>query len=148
MAEQLDLSLQLLCSSQKLERDKGIIELQKYLADPSDATVRRLETEVQKILDDPAATWEQKHGAVTACKLLLQHDSQPCSDDFLHAAKDYSLRLLEDCEFRVRIAAGKFHIFLTHDCLVTPCGVMQRTCNAHWFMRHVFTADALQHVQC
>ena len=108
MADVLENVFQLLCSSQKIERDKGALELQRCLKDaPNNDLCKAVETHAQRLLDELATPWETKHGALTACKILLEDPKHGLSDGFTHACKDYSLRLSEDNEFRVRIAAGE-----------------------------------------
>ena len=99
--------LKLLCSSLKLERDKGLLELQRYLVGRDQTAVEDLENTFSKLLDELATPWETKHGGLSGAKTLLLHDGNPCSDEFAASVKAHALRLLEDGEFRVRIAAGR-----------------------------------------
>ncbi len=98
------LVLEFLCSSQKIERDRGVVELNKLLNTADDAEVKRLEASVQSLLEDATLTWESKHGALMGTKTLLSHEK--CSDEFVLLSKDYALRLLEHNESRVRLSAG------------------------------------------
>ena len=96
--------LTFLCSSQKIERDRGVIELQKLLNVADDAEIRRLESSIQSLLEDGMLPWESKHGALMGTRALLNHEK--CSDDFAHLSKDHALKLLEHSESRVRLSAG------------------------------------------
>ncbi len=96
--------MSLLSSSMKIERDRGVVELQRYLTGADDLAIRGLELEIQRQLDDPTATWEAKHGALMGMKAILQGKS--CSDDFVAVSRQHTLKLLEDAESRVRLAAG------------------------------------------
>ena len=98
--------LTFLCSSQKIERDRGVVELQKLLNVANDEEIRRLESSVQSLLEDGTLPWESKHGALMGTKALLSHEK--CSDDFAHVSKNYALKLLEHSESRVRLSAGEY----------------------------------------
>ena len=93
-----------LCSSLKLERDRGYQDLMKYLESISEENVDTLESDALKLLSNSDATWETKHGGLTIAKALLIDGT--CSDDFVVDMRDEALELLDDGEFRVRIAAG------------------------------------------
>ncbi len=96
--------LSLLCSSQKIERDKGVVELNKVLNTAGDEEVKRLEASLQSLLEDGCLAWESKHGALMGTKTLISHEK--CSDEFALVARDFALRLLEHSESRVRLSAG------------------------------------------
>ena len=97
--------LTFLCSSQKIERDRGLAELYKFLGVAEDEEIRRLESSIQSLLEDGMSPWESKHGALMGAKALLNHEK--CSDDFAHVTKNYALKLLEHSESRVRLSAGE-----------------------------------------
>ena len=98
--------LTLLCSAQKIERDRGVVELQKFIGTAEDVEIRRLESSIQSLLEDGMSPWESKHGALMGTKALLSHEK--CSDEFAQLSKDYALRLLEHSESRVRLSAGEY----------------------------------------
>ena len=120
-----DCGLDLLCSSAKLDRDRGVVELQKHLNETNEDGVRRIEQAVQQLLDNKDASWETKHGALMGVQELLtlglstsqrtatgvtvvrqDGSNVKCSDQFANVAKEYALKLLEDNESRVRLSAG------------------------------------------
>ncbi len=97
--------LEFLCSGQKIERDRGVVELQNLLASGNDEVVRQLEVSIQNLLEDPMLPWESKHGALMGAKALLVDKS--CSDDFAQISRLHCMKLLEHSESRVRLSAGK-----------------------------------------
>lgn len=97
--------LEKLCSKAKLDRDKGLQELQVYLQNADKAGVKLFEERFSAILSDSSAAWECKHGALMGSKSVCQ--TKLCSDDFSSYLIEQALQLADDSEFRVRIAAGK-----------------------------------------
>ena len=101
-----------LCSSGKLERDKGAVELQRFVADDSDkASIRELEKSVLRLLQDDTFPWESRHGGLMAAKVLVFSEQLPdknkhCSEEFPVKLRECAVNLLEDSESRVRLAAG------------------------------------------
>jgi len=101
-----------LCSSAKIDRDKGAVELQRFVADESDkATIRDLEKSVLILLRDESLPWESRHGGLMAAKVLVFSEQLPdknkhCSEEFPVTLRDCAVKLLEDQESRVRLAAG------------------------------------------
>ncbi|KAK3093794.1 hypothetical protein FSP39_020339 [Pinctada imbricata] len=89
----------------KLERDKGYHNLVKVLENLNEQDEDVFESESLKLLSNSESTWETKHGGLMIAKALLIHGT--CSDDFLVDIKDGALKLLDDDEFRVRIASGE-----------------------------------------
>jgi hypothetical protein len=105
--------LELLCNPMKLERDRGVGELQRIL--PTSGKNERLKFEVNLLLQisDSETSWETRHGCLLGSKALIpylnlddEHDA-----DFVHRIKAISEKFLTDIEVRVRIAAGKFLSF-------------------------------------
>ncbi len=101
-----DKVLELLCSSAKIERDRGVVELQRQIDSADPVFVKDLEISIQRILEDPSSPWESKHGGLMGCTALVLHEEKHCSDEFVQKARDYALGLLEDNEQRVRFASG------------------------------------------
>ena len=102
-----DEALKLLCSSAKLDRDRGVVEISKFLKPTNGSEVPGLESLLQGLLCDSQAPWETKHGALMGTKALLLNETHACSDQFSEAANEFGMKLLEDEESRVRLAAGK-----------------------------------------
>ena len=104
--------LELLCSSAKLERDRGVTELEKILlSQVSEESHREVESSIQMLLDDREASWEKKHGALMGCKCVVSHrHSHGINDEFVIIAREHAMRLVEDSESRVRLAAGNMII--------------------------------------
>ncbi|ESO94206.1 hypothetical protein LOTGIDRAFT_232463 [Lottia gigantea] len=100
-----DKVLLLLCSSAKIERDRGCVELEKFLEDKNEEEVKDFEDKLLKILSDASSSWESKHGGLMGSKSILLH--KHCSGSFPDKIRQHSIGLLEDEEFRVRIAAGE-----------------------------------------
>jgi len=130
MAEQTGV-LELLCSSAKIKRDRGAIELHNHLRETDSEGLKQLENSVRLLLQDADAPWERKHGALMGFKELLglgvtDENLLKCSDEFTGVAKECALHMLEDSESRVRLAAGIF--------CVTSCsshGICFNFCYGH-----------------
>ena len=100
--------MDLLLSSKKLDRDKGLEELQhRFQRDGSSnlAEIAGVETSFLSVLQDSQSSWEAKHGALLGAKALSEVESS--SDHFISEMRKYSLQLLIDHEARVRLAAGE-----------------------------------------
>ncbi len=97
-------SLKLLCSSAKIERDRGAEQLKLYLKNSSDESVHLLEKALNDLFLNDGGTWESRHGALMGTRTLLS--CQFCSDAFIEQSTDRALKLLEHDESRVRLAAG------------------------------------------
>ena len=105
MAEEV---LKLLCSTAKLDRDKGVRELEKILEAPEQTTLAWLASEIEIQLKNPQSAWESKHGGLMGAKcLLLSEKYEDENASFAQNALSSSLQLLEDSESRVRLAAGR-----------------------------------------
>ena len=102
MAEEVD---KLLCSKAKLDRDKGVTQLEGLIeAGINEAQLRELENALQQLLGATEAPWETSHGSLMGCSTLISKTG--CTDDFATNCKDSGIRLLEHSESRVRLAAG------------------------------------------
>jgi hypothetical protein len=93
-----------LCSSLKLERDRGYQQLVAHLQGLDEEGIYNLQFDLSKILNDIESTWEAKHGALMGAKAVMENGN--VSDDFEIEIKRKVMDLLDDNEFRVRIAAG------------------------------------------
>ena len=102
--------LNFLFSSAKLERDKGVLELENLLRHGNENIVTTLENEFLKTLESQELKWETKHGCLIGSKVLITQSNCDNSPVFLNDIQNYSLMLLEDGESRVRLAAGKCHV--------------------------------------
>ncbi|KAJ8309492.1 hypothetical protein KUTeg_014366 [Tegillarca granosa] len=94
-----------LCSSVKLERDRGYQKLTDFLKRLDLEGLFQLELEIIKLLDDNDASWETRHGALMGAKAILINGN--ASDDFVVELRVKTVKFLDDAEFRVRIAAGE-----------------------------------------
>lgn len=99
-----DAILKELCSSLKLERDRGYQQLVAHLQGLDEEGIYNLQFDLSKILNDIESTWEAKHGALMGAKAVMENGN--VSDDFEIEIKRKVMDLLDDNEFRVRIAAG------------------------------------------
>ncbi|XP_065058563.1 uncharacterized protein LOC135686289 [Rhopilema esculentum] len=98
----------LLCSHEKLNRDKGYALLQAKLSngDQLDSDLlQKFEETITKELRGDSSQWEVKFGSLEAAKLLVE--SKRIVGDFQEEVKYIALELLTHEEFRVRIAAGE-----------------------------------------
>lgn len=99
----------LLCSNMKLERDKGVVELEKVLPSLNSSERLELQKTLIKILSDSQNSWENKHGSLLGAKSLIPYlnleDDTDCN--FVFIIKQLSQKLLTDIEVRVRLAAGE-----------------------------------------
>ncbi|XP_012562698.2 uncharacterized protein LOC100213644 [Hydra vulgaris] len=103
--------LSLLCSSTKLERDRGSLTLKCSLSKIAEnENGAELCSELQKLVLEFFANysdgnWESLHGHLEVGKLLI--DMKLFSPDFPRELLNYSLIYIEHTEFRVRILAGE-----------------------------------------
>ena len=93
-----------LCSSLKLERDRGFQSFVKHVDSVENEDIAGLERNVTKLLSEEDSSWEKIHGGLMAAKALLTTGKS--TDDFAVDMRSLALKFLEDREFRVRIAAG------------------------------------------
>ncbi|KAK3597150.1 hypothetical protein CHS0354_038078 [Potamilus streckersoni] len=100
----MDNVMSLLCSSVKLERDRGFTDLQNLLINSNDDFIRQCENLFSQMLADTSLKWESKHGALMGAKGVLE---TKYSEDFTLTLRERALHLADDAEFRVRIAAGE-----------------------------------------
>lgn len=102
-----DDAISLLCSNAKLDRDRGVEALTKFIDQTYEAGLVSLENELIRLLIDSESPWETKHGSLMGSKAILMHRIAAPTETFQQSIYEYSLNLLEDDEFRVRIAAGE-----------------------------------------
>ncbi|XP_064622843.1 uncharacterized protein LOC135485045 [Lineus longissimus] len=95
----------LLCSSAKIERDRGLVQLQRVLKDVEVQGLTELEDRIFALLQDDSAPWETTIGALGSAKLVLVHEHS--TEDFAVKILPFAVRLLEDNEYRIRMAAGE-----------------------------------------
>ncbi|XP_013398368.1 uncharacterized protein LOC106164872 [Lingula anatina] len=92
-------------SSKKLERDRGLNELKEHLKSTDEAGISALKETFTGYLKDESSTWEIKHAGLMGSSVLLSLCD--CGEDYGTTMQEEALRLLEDEEFRVRLAAGE-----------------------------------------
>ncbi|KAL0266896.1 UNVERIFIED_CONTAM: hypothetical protein PYX00_009320 [Menopon gallinae] len=99
----------LLCSNMKLDRDKGVAELEKIIPQLDPFSRQRYANKIIELLSDSEGTWEAKHGVLMGSKALIMHlnleDEGDC--DFVLNIKTVAQKLLTHIEDRVRLAAGE-----------------------------------------
>ncbi|XP_077991642.1 uncharacterized protein LOC144445871 [Glandiceps talaboti] len=98
-------TLELLCSTTKLERDRGQLELQRQINDANEGNLQAIEMALISCLQDSSARWEQKQGALMGSKLVVLNEDS--SEEFALTCRLHALHLLNDSEARVRLAAGE-----------------------------------------
>jgi len=99
-----------LCSSAKLDRDRGYQDILRYVHTLDEEGIDKLEQKFVNLLTDSTLNWESKHGALMGAKALLTNGNT--SDDFELDIRGKATELLDDSEFRVRIASGMLYIYL------------------------------------
>lgn len=97
--------LALLHSSKKLDRDKGVGQLQDRISKVSQDEVKTLLVAILTALEDGTSSWEAKQGSLMASKLLLH--SQHLTNDFPVKLRECCISCLGDEEVRVRSEAGE-----------------------------------------
>jgi hypothetical protein len=106
--------LELLCNSMKLERDRGVSELQHMLPTCSEHEKLEFEVNLLLLISDSETSWEVKHGCLLGAKALIPYlnldDDRDA--DFVHRIKAIAEKFLTDIEVRVRMAAGKFVVYM------------------------------------
>ncbi|GAB1608917.1 uncharacterized protein LOC115226077, partial [Argonauta hians] len=105
MSAATEATLRSLCSKAKLERDRAAAELQKIAATLTDAELTELQDRTTALLRHGEVDWETRHGALRAAAVVLC--SKRASPAFVSFVKDNLSPLLDDREFRVRLAAGE-----------------------------------------
>lgn len=100
--------LELLISTSKLDRDKGLKELEKLLLSPSETeNINNIEKELKSHVSKEDCKWEEKHGYLLAIKSLVPMKKIVNDDEFLTRIQIECLNYLQDSEVRVRLAAGQ-----------------------------------------
>ncbi|XP_033114382.1 uncharacterized protein LOC117114802 [Anneissia japonica] len=96
---------ELLCSSKKIERDRGLTELQRIInsAEPDD--IESLEVNFVGLLQSHDSEWETKQGALQGSRMLVANPWS--SENFGSQLKVHVLDLLNHNEARVRLSAGE-----------------------------------------
>ena len=105
-----DSLMKLLCSSAKIERDRGVQEILLFLNETNKDQICMLEQCLNKFLNDKQSPWETKHGSLMGAKVLLKTGN--CSNEFALILKNLALDMLDDGEARVRSASGE-NIYMT-----------------------------------
>ena len=115
----MDEVLKLLCSSAKLDRDRGLEQLRDLIdVKATDCDfIGALCSQILQLLGDSNISWESKHGALTGAKSILLN-VKLLKDHDLYASFHASVLkscfvLLEDDESRVRLAAGATTLWST-----------------------------------
>ncbi|KAG8226262.1 hypothetical protein J437_LFUL004819 [Ladona fulva] len=105
----MDNVLSLLCSSLKLERDKGVAELLKAIGSCSEPERLEFSSSLLQSLSNPESTWETKQGCLLAAKAIIPYLNFEFERDveFAQTIKGIAKKLLTDIEVRVRLAAGE-----------------------------------------
>ncbi|CAN8000002.1 unnamed protein product [Ixodes hexagonus] len=103
-------ALKLLCSSTKLERDRGLQELQRYLASAKTSDIKCLQTTLLGLLDDSKSPWESKLGGLLGIRALVVHlrsAQHPGDKDLSEKIVRICLEHLSHPEVRLRLEAGQ-----------------------------------------
>ncbi|KAK2162572.1 hypothetical protein LSH36_96g05027 [Paralvinella palmiformis] len=97
--------LTLLCSSAKIERDRGVQELLTFIKDANKDDIVALQKSLHDLLSNTDSTWEGKHGALIGTKALLE--SGNFDETFANSLQEFAVLHLDYDESRVRLAAGE-----------------------------------------
>lgn len=95
-----------LCSSAKLDRDRGVQSLSTYATTADESNIHHLVERFLTLLSDNKSKWEFRHGGLSGCKVLLIHSTGVVQNELTQKFQSSALTMLDDSEFRVRIAAG------------------------------------------
>ena len=96
--------LVLLQSKRRLDREKGLQQLQQQVNESKLGEDERRESE-RELVSSLTSSWETKHGGLMAASVLLPGSSP----QFVEKMKGEVPLLLEYDESRVRLAAGVSH---------------------------------------
>ncbi|XP_072032350.1 uncharacterized protein [Amphiura filiformis] len=105
MAHNLEQILVLITADKKLDRDRGLGELNRKINNAEPHEMQAVETALTRFLQDSTASWETHQGALLAAKLVL--GSNLSSDHFAAELRLHALHQLNNNEARVRLAAGE-----------------------------------------
>lgn len=97
-----------LCSSQKLERDNGIVKLDKFLTTCDISDRLTLENILIEFLNNSCNSWETKQGCLTGAKALIPFIDKENEQEhrFSLEIRSIARKCLTDVEVRVRTEAG------------------------------------------
>ena len=95
----------LLTADKKLDRDRGLVELNRHVNDADPREIQAIESALTRFLQDSTAGWETHQGSLLGAKAVL--GSPISSDVFAAELRIHALHQLNDNEARVRLAAGK-----------------------------------------
>ncbi|XP_071785582.1 uncharacterized protein [Asterias amurensis] len=103
----MESTLQLVCGAKKLDRDRGIAELQRLVNDADPPGLERLETALTSLLrsQNSQTSWEKRQGVLLGSKQVVAHEWS--SETFCTQLRLYAIHSLNDEEARVRLAAGE-----------------------------------------
>ena len=100
-----DTIFELLSSQIKLHRDRGLQQMQSSIEQPF--PLDDLEKQIDNKYELESQKWEEKFALSMSRLILLQSSAaNNVSPTFLCRSKEIAITLLEDSEYRVRIAAG------------------------------------------
>ena len=107
-----DGALKLLASTAKIERDRGVLELRRFLNTVGNEEVAGLEDLFLQILGDSTAPWESVQGALMGVAALITHNAVSISEQFVANVQERAIKLLEHKESRIRLSAGNFQVVI------------------------------------
>ncbi len=105
MAQSLEETLVLVTADKKLDRDRGLAELNRKVSNANPNEMQAIETSLARFMQDSTAGWETHQGALLAAKLVVANHLS--SDPFAAELRVHALHELNNTEARVRLAAGK-----------------------------------------
>ncbi|XP_067136446.1 uncharacterized protein [Centruroides vittatus] len=101
----------LLCHSMKLERDRGVNELQKFLFNAKFDELKNLQSCLENMLSKNSDCWQEKLGLLLGIKAYLPYLKKSLEDEstsqFIDKVMNTALDLLTDDEVRVRLESGE-----------------------------------------
>ncbi|GFO50484.1 Arm repeat-containing protein, partial [Plakobranchus ocellatus] len=97
-----------LCSRAKLDRDTGFNDLKTQLHLCNADQINEIQDQILILLKNEDSAWESRHGGLSGARCLFEHDASfDEANSFAFVVIDIAIHLLNDPEFRVRIAAGE-----------------------------------------
>ncbi|ROT82029.1 uncharacterized protein [Penaeus vannamei] len=107
LEQQIETIVTSLCASQKLERDRAVVELNNKIKTLSPEVVQSLQRALINKSLDSSSPWETVHGSLLGLRMVVLNVEVEPEGQFHCEVRAASLRLLTHQEVRVRQAAGE-----------------------------------------
>ncbi|XP_063591073.1 uncharacterized protein LOC134768277 [Penaeus indicus] len=107
LEQQIETIVTNLCASQKLERDRAVVELNNKIKTLSTEVIQNLQRALINKSLDSSSPWETVHGSLLGLRVVVLNTEVEPEGQFHCEVRAASLRLLTHQEVRVRQAAGE-----------------------------------------